>query len=365
MTVAVLVASYSANVRKEWISIMSTKEWIDLRSDTVTKPTEEMRKAMALAEVGDDVYGDDPTINRLEEVAAKLAGKEAALFVPSGTMGNQLAVFTHCQRGDEVILAEDNHIVIHEAGGAAIIAGVQLRCLPSGKGYMKLSDVEKTIRYGLDIHEPRTGLICTENAHSTGVVHSMEYMTELYRLAVRKGIPVHLDGARLFNAASYLGVEASEVAACADSVMFCLSKGLCAPVGSILAGTKDFVEKARRRRKILGGGMRQAGILGAAGLIALEKMTLRVSEDHAAALYAAEALDALDGITVFKDDVHINMVFMKIEKEHDPEAFAEALKDRGVLVNAPENGILRIVFHYFAGKEQAKEAVSAIKAVLA
>ena len=190
---------------------------IDLRSDTVTWPTEEMRKAMMNAEVGDDVYGDDPSVNRLQEMAAGILKKEAALFVPTGTMGNQLAVFTHINRGDEVIIPEDNHIVVHECGAAAIISGANLRCLPSHGGMMDIKKVEATIRFGIDIHEPRTGLICTENAHSTGVVHPLSYMKELYEAAHKNRIPVHLDGARIFNAASYLGTDASEIAQYADS----------------------------------------------------------------------------------------------------------------------------------------------------
>jgi threonine aldolase len=229
--------------------------YIDLRSDTVTWPTDEMRKAMMEAGVGDDVYGDDPSVNRLQEMAAEMMHKEAALFVPSGTMGNQLAVFTHTNRGDEVIIPEDNHIVVHEAGAPAIISGVNLRCLPSDKGMMDLKKAEAAIRFGEDIHEPRTGLICTENAHSTGIVHPLSYMEELYDIARKNNVPLHLDGARIFNAASRLNVEAWQIAQYSDSVMFCLSKGLCAPVGSMLAGTKGCEKKTQnsRRRDETGG----------------------------------------------------------------------------------------------------------------
>ena len=216
-----------------------TMNYIDLRSDTVTWPTQEMRRAMVNAEVGDDVYGDDPTMNRLQEMAARMMNKEAALFVPTGTMGNQLALFTHINRGDEVIIPEDNHIVVHECGAPAILSGANLRCLPSDRGMVDLKKLERTIRFGIDIHEPKTGLICTENAHSTGVVHSLSYMRELYGIAHKNNIPVHLDGARIFNAASYLHVEAAEITQYADSVMFCLSKGLCAPVGSMLARSEE------------------------------------------------------------------------------------------------------------------------------
>ncbi len=337
---------------------------IDLRSDTVTWPTEEMRKVMVNAEVGDDVYGDDPTTNRLQDLAAGLMHKEAALFVPSGTMGNQLALFTHINRGDEVIIAEDNHIVVHEGGAPAIIAGANLRCLPSDKGVVDIKAVERTIRFGEDIHEPKTGLICTENAHSTGVVHSLSYMKELYTLAQKNKIPVHLDGARIFNAASYLKVDASEIAQYADSVMFCLSKGLCAPVGSILAGTRTFIEAARRKRKLLGGGMRQVGMLAQAGIVALEKMTKRVHEDHDQARYLADLLSKLPNLEVHPEDVQINMVFFRIHQEIDAIAVTEALKNEGILVNPPQDGLMRLVTHYYIGKEQVERTAAKLKEVL-
>ncbi len=337
---------------------------IDLRSDTVTWPTEEMRKAMVNAEVGDDVYGDDPTTNRLQDLAASLMHKEAALFVPTGTMGNQLALFTHINRGDEVIIAEDNHIVVHEGGAPAIIAGANLRCLPSDKGVVDIKAVERTIRFGEDIHEPKTGLICTENAHSTGVVHSLSYMKELYTLAQKNKIPVHLDGARIFNAASYLKVDASEIAQYADSVMFCLSKGLCAPVGSILAGSRTFIEAARRKRKLLGGGMRQVGMLAQAGIVALEKMTKRVHEDHAQARYLADLLSKIPNLEVHPEDVHINMVFFRIHQAIDAIAVTEALEKEGILVNPPQDGLMRLVTHYYIGKEQVERTVAKLKEVL-
>ncbi|MCX7771525.1 MAG: low-specificity L-threonine aldolase [Clostridia bacterium] len=337
---------------------------IDLRSDTVTWPTEEMRQAMLKAEVGDDVYGDDPTVNHLQEMAAHRLGKEAALFVPTGTMGNQLAVFTHINRGDEVIIAEDNHIVVHEAGGAAVIAGANMRCLPADKGMVNLKAVEKTIRFGEDIHEPKTGLICTENAHSTGVVHPLSYMKELYDLAKKNNIPVHLDGARIFNAASYLKVDAAEIAQYADSIMFCLSKGLCAPVGSMLVGSRQFIDAARRKRKLLGGGMRQVGILAEAGLIALNNMTLRVHVDHLNAKYLASRLAEIPSLEVFEEDVHINMVFFRINKPHNGDDLAEALKKQGILVNPSHEGLMRLVTHYYIGREQIDQTVEAFKAVL-
>jgi Threonine aldolase len=225
--------------------------YIDLRSDTVTWPTEAMRKAMAQAPVGDDVYGDDPTVNELERLAAEMTGKEAALFVPSGTFGNQLSLFTWCPRGSEVILGEQCHIIQHEAGAASVIAGVQTRPIFAPDGILPLETIEERIR-GNDIHYPPTSLICIENAHSSGRVIPLSYMKEVAQLAHAHGLPVHLDGARLFNAAVSMGVSAIEISSMVDSVMFCLSKGLCAPVGSMLAGSREFIEKARRRRKISG-----------------------------------------------------------------------------------------------------------------
>lgn len=228
-------------------------EFIDLRSDTVTKPTDEMRRAMAYAEVGDDVYGDDPTVNKLEKLAAEILGKEAALFVPSGTFANQLALFTHCNRGDEVIIGDDYHIVQHEAGAAGIISGVQLRTIETDRGALIPEVVEKKIRKVDDIHYPKTGLICLENAHSNGRVIRLENYEKIRNIAEKYKVPIHLDGARIFNAATFLKIQASEIAKYADSVSFCLSKGLCAPVGSLLVGNKEFIEKARKKRKIMGG----------------------------------------------------------------------------------------------------------------
>lgn len=338
-------------------------KYIDLRSDTVTWPTEEMRQAMACAEVGDDGYGDDPTVNRLERMAAERLGKEAALFVPSGTMGNQLAIFTHVQRGEEVITAEDNHIVVHEAGGAAIIAGAQLRCLKSEKGRVDLKNLEKAIRKP---HEaPRTGLICLENAHSAGVVLDLDYMRQVREIAERHNVPVHLDGARIFNAAAYLGVDASEIAKYADSVMFCLSKGLCAPVGSILVGSSEFIRNARLKRKMMGGSMRQAGVLAAAGIIALEKMTQRLKEDHERAIQLASLLNRIPGLNVAMEDVQINMVFVRFSRPVDPVELTEKLRSDGILVNPPEDGVMRLVTHYYIDSEKVERAAEAFSKIFA
>lgn len=339
--------------------------YIDLRSDTVTWPTDEMREAMYKAPVGDDVYGDDPTVTELEELAAAMSGKEAALFVPSGTFGNQLALFTHCTRGNEVILGDDCHIVSHEVGASSVIAGVQLRTVVSDRGILDSSEIKARIRQE-DIHCPETGLICLENAHSNGRVIPLSNMAEIYSLAQEHGIPVHLDGARLFNAAVHLGVSASEIAACCDSVMFCLSKGLCAPVGSMLAGSRDFIKKARKRRKLMGGGLRQAGILAAAGLVALRKMTLRLSEDHENALLLGKELSQIPGISVNHDDIQINMVYFDISAAGcSSEKFTEGLKNAGILINPPENGLVRFVTHYWISREDVMKIAGEVRKVLA
>lgn len=340
---------------------------IDIRSDTVTKPTDAMRAAMARAEVGDDVYGDDPTVNELEAYGAELTGKEASLFVPSGTFGNQLALFTWCRRGSEVILGEESHIIQHEAGAASVIAGVQTRTVPAKDGRLEADMVEARIR-GTDIHFPPTALICLENAHSSGRVVPLSNMDAIRAVADRHGLPIHVDGARLFNAAAALGVSAREIAQRADSVMFCLSKGLCAPVGSLLAGKRDFIERARRNRKIMGGGMRQAGILAAAGLLALREMTGRLTEDHRRARFLAEALATIPGVQIDPSTVDINMVFFTVPKTRDAETAHRVmalLKDQGILANPPEEGVFRFVTHYWIGDQEISRIIEASRRAFA
>ncbi len=337
---------------------------IDLRSDTVTHPTQAMRDAMANAPVGDDVYGDDPTVNALEARAAEITGKEAALFVPSGTMGNQLALAVHVARGQEVILPENCHIVVHEAGAAAYIAGAQLRCLPASRGNpMDSPDVERAIRKTPDdIHSPRTALISYENADSDGFVRPLSYMDDLRQVADRYGIPIHLDGARLFNAAAELGASASDIAARADSVTFCLSKGLCAPVGSMLCGTRPFVERARRIRKMLGGGMRQAGILAAAGLVALETMPARLGEDHKKARRLARLLAEVPGVVTDAGLPEINMVFFRLEGYRlAPDRLVARLGEEGILVNGPDDGLFRFVTHYWVDDADIERTVGLLR----
>lgn len=325
------------------------QRYIDLRSDTVTLPTPEMRKAIFEAEVGDDVLREDPSINSLESYTARLLGKEAALFVPSGTFANQLAIFTHCNRGDEVVISEDSHVVHHEAGASAVIAAVQLRTFRPVLNYPQWPEIESRLRKGDNIHYPNTSLIVLENALSNGEVMPLEEMERIYREASGLKIPIHLDGARIFNAAAYLGVEAREIAAFTDSVMFCLSKGLCAPVGSLLVGRQDFIDRARRKRKIMGGSMRQAGFLAAAGLAALNTTVHMLGEDHR----KAESLAALltsDGLVEMKPSrAKINMFFIRfIEDKYIglENRFVEILKKHGILTYPPEDGWIRFVTHH-------------------
>lgn len=334
---------------------------IDLRSDTVTMPTDEMRQAIANAEVGDDVYGDDPTINKLEKLAAEKVGMEAALFVPSGTFGNQLALLTHTRRGQEVIIGKDNHIVVHEVGASAVIAGVQLRTLETKNGVMSPKDVKKAIRSD-DIHEPETGLICIEQAHGCGAVVPMNVLREIKEIAKEYSIPVNMDGARLFNAAVSLNVDPKEITACCDSVMFCLSKGLAAPAGSMIAGSKSFIDKARKNRKLMGGGMRQVGILAAAGIIALEKMTDRLREDHENARYLARRLAELPNVEVIEDRLDIDMVFFRMGEDIISEkTLIDKLYEKNIKINGIEAGEYRFVCHIGVTKEDIDYVINTMK----
>ncbi len=327
---------------------------IDLRSDTVTVPTDEMRQAMFTAVVGDDVYGDDATANELEALAAEMFGKEAAIFVPSGTMSNQLAVFTHVVRGDEVILPDNCHVVAHEAGAAAVIAGAQLRTVQNVAGEMPLEIIERYIRKDPnDIHLPKSALISYENADSDGQVRTVEYMKSVKALADRYDIPVHVDGARIFNAAAVLGVDVKELAQHTDTMSICMSKGLCAPVGSILVGSKEFIDKARRKRKVLGGGMRQIGFLAAAGKIALTEMSKRLGDDHANAKYMAERLQEVKGLKVYPERQQINMVFFELGTYPlTSEELVAYMAENNVIINGQDNGMMRYVTHNYVSKEE-------------
>ncbi|MCL2571685.1 MAG: low-specificity L-threonine aldolase [Defluviitaleaceae bacterium] len=328
---------------------------IDLRSDTVTQPTEEMRKAMAVAIVGDDVYEDDPTVKRLEDISANITGFEAALFVPSGTMANQLAIMTHTKRGDEIIVGTNSHIVAHEVGGAAILAGVSYRVVSNPDDTISGDDIRANFRED-DIHYPETGLVCVENALSNGTVVPLEKMEDAYTAAKSLNLPVHLDGARLFNAATYLNVDPKDITRYCDSAMFALSKGLCAPVGSMLCGSAAFIKKARKYRKLLGGGMRQVGILAASGIIGLETMTKRLQADHDNAMYLAKQLEKIPGTTLDISRVHINMVFFSLDRP----GLTEELLKKGIKINPPENCEYRFVTHNGVSREDIDFVVQTI-----
>lgn len=335
--------------------------WIDLRSDTVTQPTDAMRAAMAAAPVGDDVYGDDPTVNALEVLAAAMLGKEAALFVPSGTFGNQVAIMTHARRGDEILVGADCHVMMHEVGAAAALSGVQTRSVPTACGVIDAEQLRGMIRQE-DIHYPDTALICVENAHSSGKVVPLENMQAVKAVAAAAGVPVHLDGARIFNAAAALNVPASRLAACADSVNVCLSKGLCAPVGSVLVGSEAFIRRARKNRKLMGGGLRQAGILAAAGIIALEEMTGRLEEDHANARRLADGLESIEGVTVLRDRLDINMVFFTLpETIIAEERLVSGLLAAGVKVNGTEDGEYRFVTNHGVTAQDVDQVITVLK----
>jgi len=341
---------------------------IDLRSDTVTKPTEEMRRAMARADVGDDVYGDDPTVNELEALTADLVGKEAALLVPSGTFGNQLCLFAHCNRGNEVVLSDQCHIVQHEVGAAAIIAGVQLRTYIPAGAFPVWEDIREHLRDGDNIHWPQTDLITLENALGNGEVMPLQVMEEIAQNAGDLHIPVHLDGARLFNAAHFLGIEARRIAALADSLMFCLSKGLCSPIGSMVAGSRDFIRAARKKRKIMGGGMRQAGVLAACGLVSLKTMRLRLPEDRERAEQLASVSRNTGLFEVKPEPVKINMFFLRYRDRGDgkrEQRLARELIDSGVKINPPEEGWIRIVTHNDVSSDDVRRATELIEAAVA
>ncbi|MDI3297746.1 MAG: low-specificity L-threonine aldolase [Bacillota bacterium] len=335
---------------------------VDLRSDTVTRPSPEMRRAMAEAEVGDDVYGEDPTVRALEETGAALVGQEAALFVPSGTMGNQVAVLTHTQRGDEVFCEAESHIYYYEVGDIAALAGAQPRPIPGSRGRFTAADLRRAVREP-NIHFPRPRLVCLENTHNRagGTVWRPEEVDAVVAAAHELGLVVHLDGARLFNAAVALGVPAERLARGVDSVMFCLSKGLGAPVGSLLCGPADWIERARKERKRLGGGMRQAGILAAAGLYALRHNVERLAEDHANARWLAGQLARIEGLRVDPGSVETNMVLVGVPGP--AAAFSQALKERGVLANPSGPETLRLVTHLDVDRAGCERAVEAFRSV--
>jgi len=332
-------------------------KFIDLRSDTVTIPTEEMLSEMIKAVVGDDVFSDDPTMNDFEDIVAKMLGKEAAVFVPSGTFSNQLALFTHCRQGDEVILDQGAHIVQHESGASPVISGVQLFTLESNLGIWDLEKLKKSIKQRT-ISTTRTKLVCMENAFG-GRVLPLDYMSKVYKIAKDFGLSVHLDGARIFNAATALNCNVSEIAQYADSVSVCLSKGLAAPIGTVLVGSKEFIDEARLKRKVMGGGMRQVGILAAAGKVAVEKMSKRLRIDHDNARYMESLLRDVKGIHIDEFQRDINMVFFDVdsEKKNDLESY---LFEHGVKILGYE-GAFRFVTHKDISKEEIKQAIDLVR----
>ena len=337
--------------------------FIDLRSDTVTKPSPAMRQAMAQAEVGDDVFGEDPTVNRLQLRMAQLLGKEAALFVPSGTMGNQTCVKVHTQPGDEVIAEKGCHIFNYETGGAAFLSSVQVHPLEGVRGVLSLEDIKRVIRPNF-YYMSRTRLICLENTHNRagGTIYPIDRIREISDFARNEKIRLHLDGARLWNASVASGISVKEYASCFDSVSVCLSKGLAAPVGSVIAGTREFIEEARHYRKIFGGGMRQAGILAAAGLFARDHNIDRLKEDHEKASFLGRELAGIPGFSIDLGSVQTNIVIISVEKSgRRPEPILAALKEKGVLLTLGNYMGIRAVTHLDVSMEDVRRAAAFIR----
>ena len=340
---------------------------IDLRSDTVTLPTPEMREAMAQAKVGDDVYGEDPTTNRLQNMAAERLGKKAGLFCVSGTMGNLIAMLAHCGRGDEIILGTRSHTFLYEAGGSASLGGIHHYTVPNQPdGTLRLDDIEAAIRPD-NVHAPRTRLICLENTHNRcgGAVLTPEYTDKVGALAQTHELKVHLDGARVFNAAIALGIEARELTRSVDSVTFCLSKGLSAPVGAVLCGDAPFIKEAHRWRKAVGGGMRQCGILAAAGIVALEQMVDRLADDHANARRLADGIADMDGVDVDPQAVKTDIVIFQVTSDRLSVAqLVQALLERGIQMSAIGPAQIRAVTHYGIETADIDATLAAMRQVL-
>ena len=335
---------------------------IDMRSDTITLPTEKMRQAMYQAELGDDVYGEDPTVNKLEQLAASMLKKEAALFTSSGTMSNLLAVLSQTHPGDEIILGSEAHIFWHEVGGAAALGGVVMRTIANDEyGQMDFDTIEEAIR-SKDIHYPKTSLLCLENTHNRcgGTALTSDYTSTIAGLAHEHGLRVHLDGARIFNAAVALDIPASMLTSPVDSICVCLSKGLSAPVGSLLCGTSEFVEKARKWRKMVGGGMRQAGVIAAAGIVALQEMVNRLADDHANARRLAEGLSRIPGITVWPDRTQTNIVMFESPPDVSINEFIGQLDMRGIKFGYRGGLRFRAVTHRMVNEADIDEALERI-----
>lgn len=340
---------------------------IDLRSDTVTLPSPAMREAISQAELGDDVFGEDPTVNELERKVAQRLGKEAGLLVPSGTMGNLVSVLTHCGRGDEVILGDQSHTFYYEAGGISALGGIHPHTIPNQPdGTLHLEDIEAAIRPA-DVHFPPTRLICLENTHNRrgGAVLGVDYTDAVADVADRHGLAVHLDGARIFNAAVALGVDVKDLVRGADSVSVCLSKGLAAPVGSVICATEEFIGRARRTRKIVGGGMRQAGIIAAAGIVALDQMVERIKEDHDNAARLARGLAALEGLAIDPGAVQTNLVYFQVNRKGlAASSLVGKLEAAGVRMLALGPDTIRAVTHYGISSDDIDASLETIERIL-
>ncbi len=345
-----------------------TQQVSDFRSDTVTRPTPKMRRAMAEAVVGDDVLGDDPTVNRLEAKAAAILGMEAALFVPSGTMGNEIAINVWTSPGDEIIVDNRSHIYLYEAAGPALISGVQVCPIDTKDGVIPLDTIRASIRDSSDVHCPRTRLFCIENTHNMhgGRVLPIDYLRSLRELSLQRQIPIHLDGARIFNASAATGISPAEYASLADSVMFCLSKGLGAPIGSMLVGTSDFIDKASRVRKVLGGGMRQVGVIAAPAIIALDEMVDRLHIDNENAKKIARGIADLAGIVLDPETVETNIVMVHLEPPAPSAAeLSHPLEERGVWGIPLGPDTIRFVTHFDVDESDVEHLIEAMRDVLA
>jgi len=340
---------------------------IDLRSDTVTLPTPAMREAVYNAELGDDVFGEDPTVNRFEQMAAERIGKQASLLVASGTMANLVCILTHCARGEEVILGDRSHTFLYESGGMSALGGIHPHTISNQPdGTMRLEDIRAAIR-GPNVHFPRTRLICLENTHNRcyGSALPPEYIDAVAALAKEHGLSVHLDGARIFNAAVALGVDAKELTRSVDSVSFCLSKGLSAPVGSVVCGTSEFIAEARRSRKVLGGGMRQAGIIAAAGITALEEMVDRLAEDHKNARRLAEGIAAIGGLSIDPERVQTDIVYFELAGNRlTADELVTELGRKGIKILRVGPSRFRAVTHYGISAEDIDLTVKALREVM-
>ena len=342
---------------------------IDLRSDTVSKPSPEMRLAMAEAEVGDDVFGEDPSVNRLQELAAQVLGKEAALYVPSGTMANQISIKVHTQPGDEIIMERTSHPFNSESGGLAALSGVQVNLQDGERGVLSAEQVARVIRHGNDVHNAPTRLVSLENTHNRGggAVYPMDRIKDIHDVARAEGLAMHLDGARLMNATVASDLQATEITQYFDSCTLCLSKGLGAPVGSVIAASEDFIGKAQRYRKMFGGGMRQAGILAAAGIYALENNVERLADDHFNAKLLAERISGAPGLRVEPSNVETNIIYLQLDPDEacvDAPGLAAAMSQRGVLALAMGRYGMRLVTHLDVSRTEAEQAAEIMRSIL-